>query len=364
MNDIIFVSSSIKTGGGNRVFIELANQLVINHNVKIIFSNNSLETNTFYLNNNVETIKIGNYISNKIGKLINILKLFNYINNCFHEDIIIVSDPILSIFIFLIRKKEYIYRFIQADDYRIYDDKTVLKKAIYLYVYKFLCKRSFKDKIHFLFNSKYTYNIFKDIANRDDIACNIVHPALDHKIFYNKHFDIRKNVINICLVGRKHKMKGLQTFIDTYNYYLTNDIKKQINKIYIISHDDLSLYDVKQFEIIKPKSDQEISDIYNMSCIFISTSWWEGFGLPGLESMACGCALLTSDSGGCNEYAIDGKNSIYFKPKSSEELGASLSNLIRDKELRNEIIHNGKISCKLFTWKKSSLQLEKIIKKN
>jgi glycosyltransferase involved in cell wall biosynthesis len=145
---------------------------------------------------------------------------------------------------------------------------------------------------------------------------------------------------------------------------LPNDVKKQINKIYIISHDDLSLYDVKQFEIIKPKSDQEISDIYNMSCIFISTSWWEGFGLPGLESMACGCALLTSNSGGCNEYAIDGENSIYYKPKSSKELAAVLSTLIRDKELRNKITNNGRISCKSFTWRKSSHQLEKIITKN
>ena len=45
--EIVFITPSIKTGGGNRVFIELANQLCDMHNVSIVYPNNSPEINTF-----------------------------------------------------------------------------------------------------------------------------------------------------------------------------------------------------------------------------------------------------------------------------------------------------------------------------
>ncbi len=56
----------------------------------------------------------------------------------------------------------------------------------------------------------------------------------------------------------------------------------------------------------------------NISHIFISTSWWEGFGLPSLEAMACGCALILTDAGGVNEYAIANENCLMYEPKNQK----------------------------------------------
>ncbi|MCI0501633.1 MAG: hypothetical protein L0Y61_07790, partial [Epsilonproteobacteria bacterium] len=77
---IILLLPSIKTGGGNRVMIELANELV-NRNilVDIIYPNNSFEINTFVSSKKINFLPIGAQNDNKLHKLFNLLKVFRYV---------------------------------------------------------------------------------------------------------------------------------------------------------------------------------------------------------------------------------------------------------------------------------------------
>jgi glycosyltransferase involved in cell wall biosynthesis len=357
---IVFLLPSLKIGGGNRVFFELANILVLKYRIVMLLPNNSYEDNTFDINKNIIIEKIGSFSSNKSNKIFNVIRMYRYINKSFRQDKIIISDPILCLFLPFLKDKSNIYRFIQADDYRIFDDKMLLKTDILLRIYKFLCKLSYKQKINFIFNSKFIYKQFLQDSHRKNVKFNIVYPAINHNFFYDKNMDIRNKELNICLVGRKHPLKGLQTFIDMYAS-LDTGTRDKINNIFIISHDDLSSFKVNNFIVIKPNSDAEIADIYNKCVIFISTSWWEGFGLPGLEAMACGCALITSNSGGCQEYAVNNVNSLYFLPKSTIELSSVLLNLLENKELVNKLKEKGKTKAGEFSWQKSASQLENIL---
>ena len=54
-----------------------------------------------------------------------------------------------------------------------------------------------------------------------------------------------------------------------------------------------------------PEQSTLVDDLYNGSRIFLCTSTVEGFGLPALEAMACGAALVTTDNGGADDYAVD-----------------------------------------------------------
>jgi glycosyltransferase involved in cell wall biosynthesis len=367
LNTIVFVVPSLKTGGGNRVFFELANCLVLKYKVTIILPNNNLEGNTFHIHEQINFVKIGEYSTCK--KIINIIRVYTYINKNHRQDKVIISDPIMCLFLECIKNRKNLYRFIQADDYRIYDDKLLLKNSLLLALYKYFCKRSYKQKMNYIFNSRFVYEQFIHDSCRNDVNFNVVHPAINHSIFCDKYMDIRNKELNICLVGRKHPWKGLQIFIDMYN---TLDIamKNKINNVFIISHDDLSAFEKKHFILIKPKSDVEIVDIYNKSRIFISASWMEGFGLPGLEAMACGCILLTSDCGGCREYAIDKQNALFFTARTTEELRATSIEELRatlaylletEKSRLLELVENGKKTSAGFSWEKSALQLETIL---
>jgi glycosyltransferase involved in cell wall biosynthesis len=74
--------------------------------------------------------------------------------------------------------------------------------------------------------------------------------------------------------------------------------------------------------------------IYNTSSIYMCPSWSEGWGLPALEAMACGCAVVTTDNGGMRDFVIDGENGIVVPPKAPRVLGSALVSLLTDDERR------------------------------
>lgn len=78
--------------------------------------------------------------------------------------------------------------------------------------------------------------------------------------------------------------------------------------------------------------------------------------------MSCGCAVITSKSGGVNEFAKENKNCLLFEPKNEHELSKKLSLLIQDALLRNELAVEGIQTAAFFDWKKSSEQLLNILK--
>ena len=80
-------------------------------------------------------------------------------------------------------------------------------------------------------------------------------------------------------------------------------------------------------------NEQQVVDILNESSVFMCTSLFEGFGLPGLESMACGCALVTTKCQGPEEYAND-NNSILCDIASTEDLFEAVKELFENEEKR------------------------------
>ncbi|MBP1224030.1 glycosyltransferase family 4 protein [Flavobacterium sp. 1355] len=360
MKKIIFVTPQIKTGGGNRVFFELANILVNDYEVKIIYPNNSEETNTFFVDDRIKFLPVGKFEHNKIGKLRNVINTFLYLNKYEKKSYVITSDPIMSIFGFLLNVKKK-YRFIQADDYNIFNDKMIIKKNFMLWIYKVLTKFSYKYNYSFIFNSRYSYDRFSVHNLKFKQEPFIVHPALNHVVFNtsNKQFS-KKNKKQLCLVARKHPLKGLQTFIDAWSG-ISDTLKEKVDKIVLISHDDLSDYNIKDFDIVRPKSDEDIVKVYLESDIFISTSLSEGFGLPPLEAMACGCGVITSDSGGINEFAVGDVNCLKFPPKDYKALQKELEILLNDNEKLNYLQKNAIDTAKLFNWDSSAKKIAQIL---
>lgn len=361
MKKICFITPQFKTGWGNRVFVELSNELVKNNKIEIIYPNNSLEKNTFKLDEKVKTIPIGKCFNSKILKLCNMLYTLLWIRKARKDCNLIITDPIMSLFYFLLPQKK-LYRFVQADDYRIFDDRAIIKSSLLLEIYKKLTKFSYKSKkIKYIFNSQYVYEMFLKDSN-NHVEYKLVHPSINKNIFYDKNIR-EKNKINICIVARKHPWKGFITFIEAWKKF---ELKDKIDSVYVISHDDLSSFDLfdKKIKIVIPKSDEEIADVMNKSHIFISTSWWEGFGLPPLEAMACGSSVIISNSGGVNEYAKNEYNCLMYTPRDINELLEKINELIENISKREKLIENSKETIKRFSWEKSSLDFSDILEKN
>ena len=119
----------------------------------------------------------------------------------------------------------------------------------------------------------------------------------------------------------------------------------------------LSLENVKQLS----GNDQMLFDLYSSASVFVYPSKYEGFGLPPLEAMACGCPVISSDSSSMPE--VIGDAAAFFSPLESDELIAALDRVLYQEEERNKLISKGKIRLSNFSWKKCAEETLQVYEK-
>ncbi len=107
-------------------------------------------------------------------------------------------------------------------------------------------------------------------------------------------------------------------------------------------------------------SDEDLSALYNLASVFVMPSFYEGFGLPVLEAMACGCPVITSHRGSLPEVA--GEAAYYVEPENVEEIQKAVELLVGDKRLRMKLSNAGFEQAKKFSWKKTALETLEIYK--
>ncbi|MBI3684975.1 glycosyltransferase family 4 protein [Candidatus Azambacteria bacterium] len=107
---------------------------------------------------------------------------------------------------------------------------------------------------------------------------------------------------------------------------------------------------------------KNLSRIYSSASVFLSSSWLEGFGLPGLEAMACGVPVVTTDSGGVREYAIHEETAVVVPPRNPRALADAVVRILNDKPLKQKLIKNGLEKIKEFDWGGTIDILEKTFK--
>lgn len=103
-------------------------------------------------------------------------------------------------------------------------------------------------------------------------------------------------------------------------------------------------------------------NLYNSHTLFLSPSKSEGWSLPPLEAMACGCCVVSANNLGVQEYAEDGRNARLVPIGSSEALADALSELIKDRDYRIYLATNGLGTAKQFTIAKSAEKLLSTLK--
>lgn len=87
-------------------------------------------------------------------------------------------------------------------------------------------------------------------------------------------------------------------------------------------------------------SEKEIINMYNNNAIFICSSIVEGFGLPGLEAMSCGCSLITTNCYGPMDYC-DNSNAIICESKNTDAIYSSIKILFDNNEKRIKMAKKG-----------------------
>jgi len=107
---------------------------------------------------------------------------------------------------------------------------------------------------------------------------------------------------------------------------------------------------------------EALATLYSGCDIYLCPSWDEGLGMPPMEAMACGTALVTYDNGGSRDYARDGETALVARRRDVADLAARLERLATDSALRARLAQAGAAFVTgAFDWERAVTRLEGLL---
>jgi glycosyltransferase involved in cell wall biosynthesis len=103
--------------------------------------------------------------------------------------------------------------------------------------------------------------------------------------------------------------------------------------------------------------DEDLVAIYNLAEVLVYPSFYEGFGLPILEAMSCGCPVIASNTSSMPE--VVGDAGILIDPYSVEEVENAIQKVIEDETLSNKLRKKSIKRSQYFSWKKTASEVLK-----
>ncbi len=101
--------------------------------------------------------------------------------------------------------------------------------------------------------------------------------------------------------------------------------------------------------------DDDLPALYSLAVAFAFPTWYEGFGLPVLEAMACGTPVVTADNSSLPE--VVGQAGLLVDAGDADALAGALARLLGDEALRAQLAAAGIEQARQFTWTAAARQL-------
>ncbi len=218
-----------------------------------------------------------------------------------------------------------------------------------------------KDIVHFL---KCPEQKVQVIYNGYDHTKYFVPALTTNKIY--KAYGVKNYLL---AVGPTYPHKNFERLIDAY-YALSNETRKQIPLVIAGGKKKYTSLLKERAARLKLENDihfigyvntELMPSLYSEAFAMIFPSLYEGFGLPLVEAMACGCPVITSNTSSMPE--VCGDAALYFNPTEGREITTAIEKLIANEDARRELKEKGLIQSKKFSWEQTARALNKLIDK-
>ena len=164
------------------------------------------------------------------------------------------------------------------------------------------------------------------------VDSHVMPNGFDETVFYSNPGEKNiKNARTVTMILRDNVEKGDWVLMDLMKSLLREkDRDIDINMIYfsdvVFGEPDSRLHPIRG-----PLSRHVLADLLRQTDIFVDASLHEGFGMFPLEAMACGAVPVVSDSGGINQFVVDGQNGIIIREVNKvEKYVSAVKRLIDD----------------------------------
>ncbi len=211
---------------------------------------------------------------------------------------------------------------------------------------------------------------------------DVIFPGIDHIIFkrynkkkikylrekINKCYGIGDNERILLYVGGEQPRKNLRTLLFAFE-----EAAKQIPLRLLIAgprdwrgeHEKLEKILIERkirdkIFFVGMIENKKLPDLYNAVDLFVFPSYYEGFGLPLIEAMACGCPIITTDTSSIPE--VVGDTAIKIKdPFDHKEMADKIIETLSDREKMALISAKEVVRARNFSWKKTVMQITRSI---
>ena len=216
---------------------------------------------------------------------------------------------------------------------------------------------SYKLGLHNIVNSTWLRNILRDKLNAP-VEALILH-APDWDQFYPEAVEKNNDIVRILIPYRRIEWKGIEDGIKAFEI-----AREKCPNVRLVMFGDAPGEDVPNYvEFHQRPSSDELRKIYNSCDILLFPSHCEGFGMPPMEAMACGCAVVSTSVGAIPDYTIPGETALVSPPRSPGLLAENIIRLVEDKDLLKRISEAGHKHIRQFTWDKATDALEQAFRK-
>ncbi|MCJ7554299.1 MAG: glycosyltransferase family 4 protein [Ignavibacteriaceae bacterium] len=234
---------------------------------------------------------------------------------------------------------------------------SVIKKIYARYMISAAVKKS--DKV--ITDSFFSRNeIIKHVRSEGKeiktLYCGINDEALKNYIKppYKENIKLKYNLPEnyFLYVGSSKRHKNLISVLKAFNLLL-QEYSNQKLVVLGVKHDEY--FNNKEFVNLKEGvilpgyiTDTELPAIYANALCLVFPSLYEGFGLPPLEAMSCGCPVIASNVTSIPEVCNDA--ALYFDPLNIEEIASTMKQILEDEKTVSQLREKGFNNLKKFTW--------------
>lgn len=248
---------------------------------------------------------------------------------------------------------------------------TIHDAAVYLYPQAY--SRAFVTWYRFLFarrarNSPLVLTVSESSAR--DLAPHLPHTA--YRVVPNsaEHIIARPadtSVLNrlelksgryLLSVGSLNPTKNFSLLINTYR---ESSLVDQLPLV-IVGAINREVFSADSLNIEHPNvrwagsiPDTQLRALYENAAVFVFPSLYEGFGIPPLEAMLCGCPVVASSASSIPEICSDAAH--YFDPRNPNEMLAAIQSVLSSDDLRKTLTEKGHQRANQFSWRFSAESL-------
>lgn len=220
-------------------------------------------------------------------------------------------------------------------------------------------------------SSEYTRRALIEEAGIPEALIHVVYLGVDHDQFspqqvsdeFKSRFGLDEQTQYILHVSTEEPRKNFVTLLRAFHTIWQQNRQVKLLKVgrplypaarqkHLELVAELGLQDAVVF--IDHVSDEELTAFYNIASIFVFPSLGEGFGLPILESMACGTPVVCSNATSLPELA--GNGALLVEPMDSALLAEKIYRLLNDSNLRQQMRADGLEQAARFSWQNTAIE--------